>query len=146
MLGRGPKQFIYMTKQKKIGRILLVDDDLVVRQSTSRMLNFMGYEVDVATSGLEALKLFETDRFDLVISDYTMPGMNGDALAEAIKRLAPAQPVLLVSGFVDHLLENSGLNGVDLVIGKPFELGELKRAISELCQEQDKPQVAEAAR
>ena len=131
-----------MPKRKKIRRILLVDDEWVVRQSTSRMLNFLGYKVEVATSGAEALKLFEADRFDLVIADYAMPGMNGDALAETIKRLVPEQPVLLVSGFVEHLLENSGLNGVDLVIGKPFELGALKRAISELCEEQDEPQVA----
>lgn len=134
-----------MAKRKRISRILLVDDEWVVRQSTSRMLNFLGYKVDVATSGPEALDLFKEGRFDLVIADYAMPGMKGDALAEAIKRRAPEQPVLLISGFVDHLLEDSGLNGVDLVIGKPFELGELKHAVSELCQDRDEPQVAQAA-
>jgi CheY-like chemotaxis protein len=109
------------------------------------MLSFLGYQVDMTTSGHEALDRFEEHRYDLVIADYAMPGMNGDALAEAIKRLVPEQPVLLVSGFVEHLLENSGLNGVDLVIGKPFELGELKRAVSELCEDQDEPRVAQAA-
>src|SRR5215471_16587644 len=107
----------FMPKQKKIRRILLVDDEWVVGQSTSRMLNFLGYEVEMAATGQEALDRFEEHRYDLVIADYAMPGMRGDALAEAIKRLVPEQPVLLISGFVEHLLENSGLNGVDLVIG-----------------------------
>jgi CheY-like chemotaxis protein len=109
------------------------------------MLNFLGYEVNLAASAQEALDIFEKDRFDLVIADYAMPGMNGDALADSIKRLAPEQPFLLVSGFVEHLLENSSLTGVDLVIGKPFELGQLRRAVAELCEDWDKPQVAEAA-
>ena len=110
-----------------------------------RMLEFLGYEVELAESGEEALNFFEKCQFSLVIADYAMPGMNGDALAEAIKRLVPEQRVLLVSGFVEHLLENSGLNGVDLVIGKPFELGELRRVVSELCADWDEPQLAEAA-
>ena len=135
----------FMPKQKKARRILLVDDEWVVGQSTSRMLNFLGYEVEMAATGQGALDVFEEHRYDLVIADYAMAGMKGDALAEAIKRRAPEQPVLLISGFVEHLLENSGLNGVDLVIGKPFELGELKRAVSELCEDRDEPQVAEAA-
>jgi hypothetical protein len=91
-----------MPKQKKIRRILLVDDESVVAQSTSRMLNFLGYEVNLAASAQEALDIFEKDRFDLVIADYAMPGMNGDALADSIKRLAPEQPVWTWSS-VSHL-------------------------------------------
>jgi CheY-like chemotaxis protein len=135
----------FMARQKKTSRILLVDDEPVAGLSTSRMLSFLGYEVELATSAQEALKSFKKNRFHLVIADYAMPGMKGDALAEAIKRVAPEQPILLVSGFVEHVLENSGLSGVDLVIGKPFELGALRRAIAELCEDSDEPQVAEAA-
>ena len=131
-----------MAKQKKMNRILLVDDEPVVGESIGCMLNFLGYEVKLASGAQEALNNFKNHAFDLVITDYGLPGMKGDALAEAIKQLNPEQPVLLVSGFAEHLA-TSGLNAADMVIGKPFELGELKRAVSELClvPEGQNPQV-----
>jgi CheY-like chemotaxis protein len=134
-----------MAKKRKMSRILLVDDEPVVANSVGRMLSSLGYKVELAAGAQEALNTFKEKRFDLVIADYALPGMRGDALAEAIKQLEPGQPVLLISGFVEHLLENSGLNGVDLVIGKPFELGALKRALSELCEDWDEPKMAGAA-
>src|SRR5215471_9439710 len=133
-----------MPNNKKRSRILLVDDEPIVGESISSMLTFLGYEVELAGSAQKALNVFKKNRFDLVITDYTLPGMKGDALGEAIKKLEPELPVLLVSGFVEHFPENRGLNGVDLVIAKPFELGELKRAVSELCQDWDEPEVAKA--
>jgi len=134
-----------MAKKRDMSRILVVDDDLLVRQSMGRMLNFLGYEAKLAGNAEEALNLFKKNRFDLVITDYAMPGMNGEELAETIKGLEPGQPVLMISGFTEHLLANSGLRGVDLVVGKPFELGELRRAVSQLCEDWDEPQMVEAA-
>lgn len=128
-----------MSVQKMPGRILLVDDESMVRESIARMLSFLGYQVVPASSSREALSWLEKQRFELVITDYSMPDMNGDVLGARIKALKPGQPVLLISGYVEHLVAKGGLDGVDLIIGKPFEIGKLRRALHELCKPQEEP-------
>lgn len=122
-----------------LGRILLVDDEPLVRESIARMLSFLGYQVVSAASATEALNWLAKQPFDLVITDYAMPDMNGDVLGARMKSLNPGQPVLLISGYVEHLLTKSSLSGVDVVIGKPFEIGELRRALDVLCKPQEQP-------
>jgi len=78
-------------------RILLVDDEPVVRDSVRRVLEFDGHAVEVVASGAEALTVLQNASFDLVITDYEMPLMKGDELATAIKVVLPLQPVLMVS-------------------------------------------------
>ena len=116
------------TSAKK--KILVVDDEPLVCETIGMLLSFEGHEVVPAGSGPEALALFAKDRFDLVITDYTMPGMKGDELALAVKARVPGQPVIMITAHGDSL-KSSGrlLTGVDQLVGKPFQLADLREAI-----------------
>lgn len=114
-------------------RILLVDDEPSVLDSISRMLRFDGHSVEIATGGDQALILFKEGQFDLVVLDYQMTGLRGDEVATRIHALDAAQPILMMTGHVEGLMASgASLTGVDLVIGKPFGLEELRRAVGGL--------------
>ena len=116
---------------KEALQILVVDDEPAVSRAIKMMLEYCGHKVQTASSGREALAMLEQGRFDLVTTDFSMPEMKGDALAIAIKQRLPNQPVLMISG--NALMSQSAgnpLTGVDLVIGKPFLLDDLRQAIA----------------
>jgi CheY-like chemotaxis protein len=99
-------------------KILLVDDNrdgLLVRRA---LLEEAGYKVDVARSGEEGLKLFEAEHFDVVVTDYRMPRMNGAELIQRIRQLNPNVRVILLSGFVDPLGLTEANTAADVVIAK----------------------------
>ncbi len=112
-------------------RILVVDDEPFVCEAVKMMLAFDGHVVETASSGQEALTLFEQHPFDLVITDFAMPNMKGDQLAAAIKSRKPGQPIVLITAYAE-MLQSSGhaLPGVDFVISKPFLLENLREAIA----------------
>jgi CheY-like chemotaxis protein len=85
--------------------ILLVDDDPAVRASIKLLLSIDRHTVTEAADGHEALQLFTGSRYDLVIIDYRMPGMLGDELARNIKNLSPAQPILMVTAYLEKLVD-----------------------------------------
>jgi CheY-like chemotaxis protein len=90
-----------------------------------------GYVVEHANSGPEALALYEPDKFDMVFTDYIMPEMRGDKLAAAIKRLAPSQPVVMLTAFPEKLQSSAcPLGGVDSFICKPCDAETLRKAIT----------------
>jgi CheY-like chemotaxis protein len=90
-----------------------------------------GYIVDEAESGDAALALFEPGKFDMVFTDYCMPGMKGDQLAAAIKKRSPKQPVVMITAFPEKLTcSDCPLGGIDSFICKPFELETLRSAIA----------------
>jgi CheY-like chemotaxis protein len=78
-------------------RILVVDDEPLVRDSVRMVLAFDGYEVQTASGGTEALELLEHESFDLVITDFNMPGIKGDELAVKIKARWPRKPVIMLT-------------------------------------------------
>jgi CheY-like chemotaxis protein len=114
-------------------RILVVDDEPAVGNTVKMLLEFDGHEVETTNSSQEALGLFESGRFDLVFTDFAMPGMNGHQLAAAIKAGAPEQPIVMVTGHAGTLLPSPD---VDLVIGKPFLLEDLREAIARVMPEE----------
>jgi CheY-like chemotaxis protein len=77
--------------------ILIVDDEEAVGYVFERYLAIQGYRVSVACSGEQALQAFQADRPDLVITDYKMPGMNGDELLRRLRALDPALPAVMIS-------------------------------------------------
>ena len=83
------------------GLILVVDDEPLVRMGTAELLRDEGYEVDEAESAETALALGPFGRFDCVVTDYLMPGMNGVELAHRLHTERPALPILLLSGYAD---------------------------------------------
>jgi CheY-like chemotaxis protein len=113
-------------------RILVVDDEAFVCEAVKMMLNFDGHLVQTAGSPKEALETFEVGKFDLVITDYSMPAMKGDALAQAIKQRDPKQPVVMITAYAEVLPPS--LRGVDHIIGKPFLLENLREAIAKVTQ------------
>ena len=117
----------FMPTQTRPHRILVVDDELLIRESIKRVLEFDGNSVETAATGKEALARFENDKFDLVILDYEMPDMRGDELALLIKALAPKQPIAMVTAYPTTLAGNL-LTEVDAIISKPFRPQELREA------------------
>lgn len=77
--------------------ILIVDDEQAVGYVFERYLAIKGYRVSVAYDGEQALQAFRADRPDLVITDYKMPGMNGDELLRRLHAIAPALPAVMIS-------------------------------------------------
>lgn len=111
-------------------RILVVDDDALIAMSTVDMLEDLGHIVREANSGLEALKMIEDgELFDLVVTDYSMPKMNGGQFAIAARKLQPKLPILLATGYAD-LPEGSEIALPRL--SKPYDQRLLQREISKL--------------
>jgi CheY-like chemotaxis protein len=108
--------------------ILLVEDDPAVRDSIKLLLSIDRHTVTEAANGLEALQLFTGSQYDLVITDYLMPGMLGDELAQNIKNIAPAQPILMVTAYLEKLV--GGGKPADAVLGKPLSIDDLRRAMT----------------
>jgi CheY-like chemotaxis protein len=115
-------------------RILVVEDEELVREVLEVYLTEDHHTVTTAVNGRDGLEKFRAGKFDLVMTDRSMPEMNGDAFAAALKKLRPHQPVLLLTGFGD-LMNGAGERppGVDLVVTKPFTLTSLRAAIAEVC-------------
>jgi CheY-like chemotaxis protein len=114
-------------------RILVVDDDPLVRDSVSLKLSVDGHVVETAINAKAALDVFKKGKFDLVILDYEMPGMNGNELAVAIKALDLNQPIAMVTAYPEMLAASgTPLVGVDLLISKPFDLQAVREAVVKL--------------
>lgn len=94
------------------------------------MLKFDGHSVTEASDGAEALDLFTKGQFDLVATDFEMPVMKGNELAVRIKKLAPTQPILMVTAHEKRLGDSE--NPVDGILSKPFTLDNLRGAIAKV--------------
>ena len=111
-------------------RILLVDDEPSIRGCFRMMLEIDDHAVTEASNGTEALDLFTRGQFDLVTTDFEMPVMKGNELAVRIKKLAPKQPILMITGFGKGLGDSE--NPVDSILNKPFTMADLRGAIAKL--------------
>ncbi|WP_458096341.1 ATP-binding protein [Roseomonas sp. WA12] len=109
-------------------RILLVDDDPQVRSASAEMLRELGHAVEDAPGGPEALSILAATPFDLLLTDYAMPVMNGAELAAAARALRPGLAVLLATGYASgDALEAERAAGA--VVEKPFRITELAAVI-----------------
>ncbi len=116
-------------------RILLVDDNKFGLLARKALLEEQGYKVTTAMEGLEALERFTETPYDIVITDYKMPRMNGLELIGHIRQLAPTTPIVLISGYADALGWNEERTGANAVIAKNAnEVAHLIRAIRRLLQ------------
>ncbi|RLC24006.1 MAG: hypothetical protein DRH56_07035 [Deltaproteobacteria bacterium] len=113
-------------------RILFVDDEAPLVEMVERILRNMGYRVETRTSSIEALELFRAhpERFDLVITDMTMPNMTGDRLAREIMKIRPGIPVILCTGFSERITrEQARRMGIREFLLKPLVSRDLAAAI-----------------
>lgn len=118
------------------GTILFVDDEEPVRVVAQRALGKLGFEVFTAINGQEALELLEEKKVDLVVSDITMPALDGIELARRLGELKPELPVILCSGNPPTL--SSKLH-ISAFLPKPFELNELHAAVRRALDEAARP-------
>jgi nitrogen fixation negative regulator NifL len=116
-------------------RALLVDDEEIVRQILCEYLVGDGHTVETAANGQEALDMLPKTAFDVVILDRAMPGLNGDQVAIAIKKLKPELPVILLTGF-GNMMQAAGETppGIDLVLGKPVTIAGLRSALAQVVK------------
>jgi CheY-like chemotaxis protein/anti-sigma regulatory factor (Ser/Thr protein kinase) len=113
-------------------RILLIDDEKQIIDMEQQILERLGYKVTPKTDSEEALEEFAAlpDRFDLVITDMTMPKMTGDQLARKLMEIKPGIPVILCTGFNESITEEKALAmGIDKFIMKPIVKDELAGTI-----------------
>jgi two-component system, chemotaxis family, chemotaxis protein CheY len=120
---------VYVEGKPNVRRILVVDDEKGVRDAMSGILSDMGYDVAVASDGVEALVLLQDSTFGLVLTDLNMPGMDGLSLARRIKDVS-STPVVLITAAdrrsVEARLKDSV---VDSVLFKPFRVDELMAVV-----------------
>ena len=113
--------------------VLVVDDDVTVRDALSRLLSCRGCDVTLAGNGLEAGALLARGSYDLVITDLEMPLMNGWELSRLVKERSPKTPVIVVTGLNDHgHWEKMNMRYVDAIVMKPFRPEEIHGTVQRL--------------
>ncbi len=118
--------------QKIRKKILVVEDDSLFLWSLESFLVREGYQVSPATSGEEGINLARNLPFDVVISDFQLPGINGRQLIEQLKNLQPALKSLLISAHQLDEVKIPNASLPDAYLNKPIELGMLKKLLEEL--------------
>lgn len=114
-------------------RILLVDDDHDIRSLNAELLTGSGYHVDTAEDGASGWRLLQTHRYDVLITDNTMPLVTGLELIKKVRSEDMTLAVILASGTVptEELIQNPWLN-IDAVLPKPYSITELVKTVDEV--------------
>jgi CheY-like chemotaxis protein len=122
-----------LAKLEVAARVLLVDDNrdgLVARKA---LLEEQGFITATATNGEEAFEALSKTTFDLMVTDFRMPKMNGIELIQCVRPLHPALRIIMLSGFVEALGLDEKSTGADIVIAKgPHEISHLLRSVARL--------------
>lgn len=113
-------------------RILLAEDDEVMRQYLARALEKSGYDVVAVDRGTAALPLLETEHFDLLLTDIVMPEMDGIELAQHVAAVAPNMRVMFITGFAAVTLKAGKAVPQAKVLSKPFHLRDLVLEVDRL--------------
>lgn len=152
-LGKGTTFRVYlpMTKKSKLQRvcepesthsgaerILFIDDEAPIAKMSALILEGLGYSVTTRTSSIEGLELFRSNsnRFDLVITDMTMPNMTGDILAIELMKIRPDIPVILCTGFSNKISDESASDiGIKALAYKPIVRSDLAETVRKVLDE-----------
>jgi len=114
-------------------QVLVVDDEPTVRKAVKMLLEHDGHHAETVDSGEAALAVLKHRQFDLIITDFSMPGMKGDQLVARIKKQLPDQPIIMATAFVDEFnIFGRPEGGVDLLLHKPFSLDDLRDAVAQV--------------
>ncbi len=111
-------------------RILIIDDELLMRESLRETLVRAGYEVDAASSGTEGFDRFEADAFEAVITDLRMPDMSGMSVLARIHEVGPDTPVIVITGHgtIETAVEAMKRGAFDFIT-KPFDAAQIERVM-----------------
>lgn len=113
--------------------ILVVEDDLLNRYLICKVLRYEGYQIAEASDGTEALELLGVQRFDLVITDFVMPKLNGLKFLEQLHFLHPRIPIILITAY-RSVISGAILDDVAEVLQKPCELDVLRSTVQRLLE------------
>jgi CheY-like chemotaxis protein len=119
-----------MTRGTQDPKILLVDDNAVVRDMLVDLVGSLGYVADAASGGAEALALFDRNRYDIVLTDLLMPGMSGWEVLAAVRQRDPRMPVVIITGTPAVGDPRASQPGV-AVLKKPVDVKALDDTIKE---------------
>ena len=120
-----------------MSKILLAEDDAVMREYLTRALERSGYSVVAVDRGTAALPLLETERFDLLLTDIVMPEMDGIELAQRCSDIAPETRVMFITGFAAVTLKAGKAVPHARVLSKPFHLRDLVLEVDRLFQSEN---------
>jgi signal transduction histidine kinase/DNA-binding response OmpR family regulator len=129
-------------------RILLVDDDQLHLEVVQKTLEYLGYDVESRVNSVDALTLFSATphRYDLVVTDMTMPAMTGDKLAMELMRIRADIPVILCTGYSDKIMEEKAkAMGIKAFVMKPVLIAQMARAVRDALDNRMDAQTATAA-
>jgi len=112
-------------------RVLIVDDDDILREFLDQALTAANIKVKSASNGHDALDLLNNESVELVLTDIQMPGMDGWELATHIKKSSPETPVILMTGMQkDQVEEKRKNNHIDFILYKPFSVKQLETTVT----------------
>ena len=107
--------------------ILIVDDNVGIRDLLKEVLESNSFEVEVAQNGAEAIEKFHKCVYSVVLLDSRMPGMNGVKVAEILKAVSPELPIIMISGYSEQgdikIAQEKGL--ISYILTKPFDINEV---------------------
>lgn len=139
-----------MRRARNMGRVLVIDDDPLIRQTIRFALEEAGFRVDEAESGVDGCRAAADGDFDLMITDILMPDKDGIETIIEVKRTRPDLQILAMSGGgkIDggEFLNLARRLGVNDTIGKPFQIGALLAKVGRLCADGGEAAAAAAAR
>ena len=115
-------------------RILLAEDDAVMREYLTRALERSGYAVTAVDRGTAAMPLIEAEHFDLLLTDIVMPEMDGIELAQKVAEIAPSTRVMFITGFAAVTLRAGKAMPQARVLSKPFHLRDLVMEVDRMFE------------
>ncbi|TFH53243.1 MAG: PAS domain-containing sensor histidine kinase [Methanothrix sp.] len=121
-------------------QILFVDDEQVLAKLGQNILQNLGYKVVAKTSSVEALETFriQPDRFDLVITDQTMPHMTGETLASELMRIRKDIPIIICTGYSNVISQERAMSmGIRELVGKPIDMRHIAQTIRRILDQQE---------
>ena len=114
-------------------KLLMIDDEKAICEEFLETLEQEGYEVDVATKGEDGLQKVRQNRYDLILLDESMPGMEGDKVFEYLRQFSKV-PGVFVSGFLTPAKEKKVMAmGAVMCLSKPLDLDRVKSLIQTVC-------------
>ena len=120
-------------------KILVVDDDPVIRKLLCQVLSEDGHKVSLATNGAQVIEKVQNEDFELLLLDVHMPVMNGLETLRIMRSTFPQLPVVMMDSYPDQLVKQAENEGALTCIHKPFDLKELREVIEKvkkLCYQQ----------
>jgi CheY-like chemotaxis protein len=121
-------------RTRKVARVLVIDDDALMRETLARALETLGHEVIVAAEGMEGLSVLEHEAPDVIILDFAMPGMNGAEVASAAAGIRPGVPIVFSTGYSNTTAIEAAAGPDAIVLRKPFMIDTLDRTIEAVLE------------